>query len=53
MNRTADNDDELTITADEILVVFPDSSSLPDGWVLAESDGGKGRVPEDCIEISE
>eukprot|EP01147_Barroeca_monosierra_P011272 gene11272-7836_t len=53
VNRTADNDDELTITADEILVVFPDSSSLPDGWVLAESDGGKGRVPEDCIEISE
>ena len=51
-NRNAETDDELTITADEVLLVFPDDSSAPEGWIVAERAGKRGRVPKDCLEFN-
>eukprot|EP00043_Microstomoeca_roanoka_P017247 m.179671 g.179671 ORF g.179671 m.179671 type:complete len:329 (-) comp16602_c3_seq1:142-1128(-) len=50
VNREAASAQELTLVADETLTIFPEDMSVPDGWVLAERDGKKGRVPEDCLE---
>eukprot|EP00056_Hartaetosiga_gracilis_P016212 m.4307 g.4307 ORF g.4307 m.4307 type:complete len:336 (+) comp3856_c0_seq1:96-1103(+) len=51
VNRNASNASEVTLTADEYVNVYPDDTSVPDGWVMVERDGLKGRVPRECLDI--
>ncbi|EGD74189.1 hypothetical protein PTSG_06199 [Salpingoeca rosetta] len=51
-NRNAESEEELTITADEVLLVFPNDASVPEDWIMAERGGKRGRVPKDCLELN-
>eukprot|EP00055_Hartaetosiga_balthica_P011586 m.53121 g.53121 ORF g.53121 m.53121 type:complete len:336 (-) comp7653_c2_seq1:554-1561(-) len=51
MNRNAADTSEVTLIADEYVTVYPDDTTVPDGWVMVERDGLKGKVPQECLDM--